>query len=595
MKKQSVFFGLICILWLLIYVPGLFQPALLDDADSGHAESAKEMVETGDWVTLHLNGLRYFDKPPFMFWAIAASFRLFGVSEWSARLPIAFGLLALLVVTFRFGRRIYGNAGGFYAALIIATGFGPYIFTRILISDILVTLWLTLTLYLFVIGLSQERPSRLICWGMGAVTALNVLSKGLIGIVFPAGIIFTYLVLTGNLAHVRKMRLASSTLVFIAIAAPWHVLAAIRNPDQPGLRGFLWFYFVNEHLLRYLNRRVPRDYGTVPLLLFWGLVLVWIFPWSFFLMRTLGEIPRRLGNLTPRARANLMFAVWAVLILVFFSFSTRQEYYSLPALPALALLIGGVLADEGAKTEAGFHRRVASRPSAILLAIGVAAFVFSISALLLTWTIPPQPDVAGLLTKNPDKYALSFGHFSDLTLESLSAFRLPLIITGSALFVGTGLNWLFRRRGLPHHGNAALAAMMVIVLFCAHRGLMIFEPVLSSKQLALAIMKEYKPGDIIVINGEYEQGSTLNFYTGVRVHILHERTANLWYGSFFPDAPQVFEDSASFGKLWTGPSAVYLWTEEDQRAEVMRGIDPRTVYELARSGGKVILTNRNPE
>jgi hypothetical protein len=137
--------------------------------------------------------------------------------------------------------------------------------------------------------------------------------------------------------------------------------------------------------------------------------------------------------------------------------------------------------------------------------------------------------------------------------------------------------------------------MMVIVLFCSHEGLVVFEPVLSSKALAKAILSEYRPGDVIVINGEYEQGSTLNFYTGVQVHILNGRSSNLWYGSYYPDAPQLFEDNDSFRRLWTGLSRVYLWTEEDQREKVLAGIEPGGVYELARSGGKLILTNQPPE
>lgn len=134
--------------------------------------------------------------------------------------------------------------------------------------------------------------------------------------------------------------------------------------------------------------------------------------------------------------------------------------------------------------------------------------------------------------------------------------------------------------------------MMVAFLYCAHLGLVVFSPVLSSKQLALAVKKEYRPGDIIVINGEYEGGSTLNFYTGAQVHMLNGRSADLWYGSFFPDAPSLFEDNASLVRLWTGPQRVYLWTEEETRDLALRGIDAATVHVLARSGGKLILTNR---
>jgi hypothetical protein len=303
----------------------------------------------------------------------------------------------------------------------------------------------------------------------------------------------------------------------------------------------------------------------------------------------LAEIPRRLKALGSRSQANLLFAIWFGLILLFFSLSTRQEYYILPALPALALLIGGAMAKEEAA------QKVNRRSSDVLLAIGAAAFVFAMAIVVWTRALSVPTDVAAVLTKNPDKYALSFGHFSDLTLQSMSAFRLPLLVTAFALLFGTGLNWFFRRRALPHHGNAALAAMMVVVLFCSHEGLVIFEPVLSSKDLAKAIMKGYRPGEIIVINGEYEQGSTLNFYGGVQVHILNGRSANLWYGSYFPDAPQIFEDDASFRKLWAGPARVYLWTEDDRRGAVLEGIDSSRVYDLAHSGGKVILTNQQPE
>ena len=129
--------------------------------------------------------------------------------------------------------------------------------------------------------------------------------------------------------------------------------------------------------------------------------------------------------------------------------------------------------------------------------------------------------------------------------------------------------------------------MMIALLYCMHLGLLVFEPVLSSKQLALAIQKEYRPGEIIVINGEYEGGSTLNFYTGIQVHILNGRSANLRYGSLFPDAPQIFEDDNSFARLWAGPARVYLWTRE----KAFQGVIPRNLYELARAGGKLILTN----
>ncbi|HZQ90250.1 MAG TPA: glycosyltransferase family 39 protein [Terriglobales bacterium] len=596
--RQTAVPAIVClvVLWALIYVSGLFTPALLDDADSVHAEAAREMVERGDWVTLHANGIRYLEKAPLMYWAVAASFQLFGVGEWQARLPIALGALALMLLTWRVGRRVYGDSGGFAAALVMATAVGPYLFTRFLIPDLLVGLWLLLTFAFFLRALQEDPPSRTACWGMAAASALNVLTKGLIGLVFPAAVIATYLLITGDTRRLLKLRLLSSSLVWLAIAAPWHLMAALRNPAQGEVRGFFWFYFVNEHFLRYLNKRVPRDYDTVPLLLFWGLVLVWLLPWSAFLPQTAAEFWRALKRapifarasareLSARGRAHLVFGLWALVILVFFSFSTRQEYYVVPAIPALALLAGGWLGQSG---EAGTVPASDRVSSLVLLLVATAVCVACLGLAISAAPPPPGADIADLLRKNPDKYALSFGHFFDLTPEALGAFRAPLVSTGIAFLLGSAMNWWLRRRNRAAAANVALAAMMVVLLNAAHRGLVIFSPTLTSRPLAQAIAARLQPGDLIVIDGDYEEGSTLNFYTRHPVRVLNHREANLWYGSHFPDAPRVFETNESFLKLWEGPGRVYLWSQVSEPG-LLRGLP---AHEVARSGGKYILTNQ---
>lgn len=579
----------IVFLWLAIYVAGMFRPALLDDADSVHAEAAREMVLRQDWVTLHINGLRYLEKAPLLYWGVASSYVLFGVSDWSTRLPLILGVLAMLLAAYALGRRAFGERGGLWSAVVLATSLGPYLFTRFLIPDTLVGLWLTLSFYFFLRSLEEEKPSCFTCWGLAATCALNVLTKGLIGLVFPAGVIGLYLILTGNLRHLLRLRLVSSSLVFLLIAAPWHILAALRNPTQGAVHGFLWFYFVNEHFLRYLNQRVPRDYDTVPLLIFWGLLILWLFPWSAFLPQSLRQAP--LGWRTLRSRlalwqkANLLFFLWAAVILVFFSFSTRQEYYTIPALPGLALLAGGWLARE---PEAAAGCRSARVSASVLMIIGIAAF--AVGMFFVAVSKPPAPGVelAELLKKNPQDYALSFGHFFDLTPQALGAFRGALLGFVVALLLGTALNWRFRRRGQPGRANMALAIMMVALLTCVHSALVTFSPILSSKDLALALQRHYKPGDIVVVDGEYEDGSTLNFYTGIPLRILHVPSANLWYGSQFPDAPRVFETPDSFLTLWNGASRVFLWTNQDNPNELAGA----KAYAVARSGGKSLLSNQ---
>jgi len=581
-------------LWGAIYFAGMFTPALLDDVDTIHAEAAREMLVRHDWVTMYTNGIRYLEKAPLMYWSLATSYSLFGVSDWSTRLPLMLGVLAVLLATYGLGRYAYGEAGGLWSGVVLATSIGPYIFTRFLIPDVLVGLWLTIGYYFFLRSLEEDPPSRSTCWGFAATCALNVLTKGLIGLVFPAGAIGLYLILTGNLRHLLRLRLLSSTPVFFLIAAPWHVLAAIRNPAQGLVRGFLWFYFINEHLYRFLNKRVPAGYDTVPLLIFWGLLLAWLLPWSVFLPEALRELPLRLrvlrGNLTRPQRANLLFFLWAMVIVVFFSFSTRQEYYTIPALPGMALLVGAWLARESAPVPDEHARRAGRISAAVLLACGVAGFVAGMYLLSVSHLPSPGADLAELLKKNPEDYDLSLGHVLDLTPSALGAFRGPLLGASLALLLGTGINWVLRRRSRPALANAALALMMVGLLTCVHVAFSTFSPILSSYKLAVAIRQNYRPGDVIVIDGEYHQASTLNFYTGYPVRVLHVPTGNLWYGSQFPDAPHVFETPESFAALWSGSSRVFLWTDQDEPQAL---IGMRS-FLLARNGGKSILTNRQP-
>jgi 4-amino-4-deoxy-L-arabinose transferase-like glycosyltransferase len=584
--------------WFLIYIPGLCRPGLLDDADSVHAEASREMLLNHDWVTLYVDGVRYLAKAPLMYWMVAVSYKLFGISEWQTRLPLALCVLGLAWSVYIFGRRFFGTEAGFYAALITVTSPGFFVFTRFLIPEVMVATLLTLGLYFFLVACEQPEPSRWLCWGIAVTVALNILAKSLIGLVFPIAIMLAYLFFTGNLKKIWKLHPLSSTLVFLVVAVPWHALAAIRNPAQPTgpEKGFLWSYFVNEQFMRFLNKRIPHDYGKVPLPLFYALLLLWILPWCVFLFPALKQIPLSFrawrDRLDKRARANLLLAIWIVVIVGFFSFSSRQEYYSLPAVPALALLTAGWLQRENNSPIESHERRAGRIASGVLLALGCLVFVLCMSIFAQTHPFPPGTDIGDVLTAHPGNYKLSLGHMQDLTIESLGMFRAQIWEIGSAMLLGTGLNWFFRRRGSVLKANLALAAMMVAVLLCVYQGFAIFSPEISSKSLALAIKKEIQPGQAIVLYRNYESGASITFYTGERVHIVDGRSADLWFGSLFPDVPPVFEDQDSLVRLWNGPERIYLFTEDSFVDEALKGIDPKTVHVFARSGGKVVFTNR---
>ena len=581
--------------WGLIYIPGLASPPMMDDADSEHAQIPVEMLQRHDYVTMYVNGVRYLEKAPLPYWIMAGIYSVAGVSEFSVRLELSLFALLTFLAVFLLAREIAGEEAGFYAALALATAIGPYIYTRFIIPDIMVCFWLTVTVYLFWRSLEEPRPSRLLCWSIGVVTALDVLTKGLIGLAFPIGIIGGYLLITRNWRHLLKMRLVSTTLVFLAVGAPWHVLATLRNPPMGEAKGFFWFYFINDQILRYLNLRVPRDYDKVPLLLFWGLLLVWTFPWSFAVVKSLKQVPLRVrdwgGQLDKPSRGALLMAVWAAFVLVFFSFSTRQEYYVLPALPALAVLCGMWLKREADSAPDSALRRSALRGATALLVLGVIGSTAAGWFAAVAPAVQVDADFGEVLRRVDSMYKLSMGHLFDLTLQAMGFFRWPLILTAISFFVGTVLHWIFRRRGASMKANLTLASMMVVLLYAVHLALGTFNPVLGSKPLALAIERYYKPGDTIVVNGQYSRASSILFYTGVQMHMLNGVTNDLWFGSLYPDCPKVFEDDASFARLWRGPGRVFFFIPSDRNTDPLQKLGA-PYYLVAKAGEKSVYTNR---
>jgi 4-amino-4-deoxy-L-arabinose transferase-like glycosyltransferase len=608
--------ALLFAVWTLTQFLGIFWPPLLDDADSVHVEAVREMVLRHDYVTLYADGIRYFDKPPLPYWLGAASAKLLGMHDWAIRLPLALSVLLLTLWLYQLANRTSGERAGLFSALVFATSIGPYLFTRFFIPDVIVALWLAIACDLILrMENSAQRYGRAKGWhpvAFGLVCAGCTLTKGLIGVVFPVGILVVYLAVTGQLRMLARLRIVTGAVTFLIAAVPWHWLAAVRNPPTGGQqRGWFWFYFINDQINRYLNKRIPHDYDKVPLLLFWLLLIVWLMPWGAWLPAALrrGRLALRLlvpqgpkplqnasGNAVRAGRWQValrspqtLFLVWAALILAFFSFSSRQEYYTIPAVPALALLTGIFLARE--EQGAPHTRRPAVWSSAALFLIGAVVAAVCLYFAVVSRTPAPGADLFDALNQHPEDYKLSFGHFFDLTAVSLGFFRGPLLGTAAAMFLGTGAAFLLRLRRRPGAANVALAAGFVVVLMCAHQGLAVFYPILGSEPLAQTINQHWQPESLIVIDGEYTNNSSLNFYTGHPVYMLNGRINGLWYGSLFPDAPHRFEDDASFTCLWQGPRQVFFVTDKPADAAKWLAVNPQAKV-LAQSGGKRLLVNR---
>ena len=420
------------VLSAVVYLGTASRPALLDDADASHALVSREMLQRGDYVVMFLDGVRYLQKAPIHYWMVALDYKVFGQTEFATRLPTALAMIGLTLMAFEFARRFFGDLAGFYAGLVTATSVGMFMFTRIMIPEAIYALEFTAIFYLFLRAWNKDTGTlspRLYYWAVAVLTACAVLTRGLIGVLFPLGTIFGFVILTRGWRRWRKLHLFSSSLIFLAIAVPWHVIAELRAP------GFLWSYFINEHVNRALGTRWPPDYDATPLPIWWAAHLAWFFPWSIFLPLVIKLFPRpktwwsemsreaqapgspaSAGFALAGVEARLLLFVWFGVVFGFFSVvvGSRMEYYAFGGWPAVTILIGLGLAsaeEEGSKW--------LPRLQTGLAALGVAI------AGVLTWAvwqasrIRATGDISTLLKTHPnDFYRLSMGHLFDLTPQS---------------------------------------------------------------------------------------------------------------------------------------------------------------------------------
>lgn len=546
-------------LWVLLYASfSMIRPPLLDGPDALSAEIAREMLTGGHWISPWANGIRYAQHPPLLYWTIAASFRVFGVSDWAARLPVALATLFLFIATFSLGRRLFHSpAAAFYSTLALLTSYGAFLFGHLLLRDVLLCLWTTLAIDFFYRSLQQEKRRLGSALGFGACCALGVLTQGIAGLVFPVVICLAYLLCTHNLRHLLRWHTIPAGLLFLAMVLPLHIVAAVTSGHAP------------------LASLMPSfTGGRVPLFIFWPLLLLWIVPWCAFSIRAL-----RIG-VSPqpdrRRQARLLCLIWIGVVLVWFSFAARLEYNVLTALPAMALLAGGWLAED---EDLPHHQgRIAAL---VLFCIGMAAAALVAYLLFASPAVAPGVDIATLLRPSPAHHAVFFGFFLDLTRTAMGAFHGPLWITLWALLVGVSACLGFRLRDNARMANCFLAGMIVAILIAAHLALNTFSPVLSSEILAEAIKPEVQPSDTIVVHGPFENASSFVFYLERQVLILNGSSTHAAPGS------PLFVDDAAVQKLWTGAARVWLWTPSATLPAL-----PEPVYVIGRSGGKEVVSNQ---
>jgi 4-amino-4-deoxy-L-arabinose transferase-like glycosyltransferase len=556
--------------FITVYFASLFTPPLMDDVDASHAQTAQHIIDSGNWITTQTNGIRYIEKPPLPFWLVTISYKLFGENAFATHLPNALAILGLTWLAWLWARRAWDNRAGLYAGLAVLTSIGPFLFTRFIIPESILSLLLLIALYSLLTSLEDKKPAR-VYWAWAAL-ALALLIKGLIAPVFFFGGVIPYLYLSGQLRRWRELKPFTGSALFLAIAAPWHILVGLANPGEGhqlgniptlgNVHGFWWFYFINEHVFRFFGKRYPHDYNKLPALAYWLLHLVWLFPWSLFLPALFAVawktrrtwLPQLRQYATPstslapealhqrfRVRTLWLLSLFSAFSLLFFSISTNQEYYTFPVWPPLFILVAGILAntEERSSTHAVIlsegrspeskdpcisASEAAGRPTLSIAWITNAQAVYAIIGILaaaaLGWglwdsrALPFVPDIGTLLAHRAvGNYTLSMSHFFDLTGPSFAALRLPASLAAVALLFGPAIGWLLRRRGKHLAATLSIAITSALFLIAAHIAFARFSPMLSSERMAETIIQRGSPADTFIIMGEQSDASSIVYYT----------------------------------------------------------------------------------
>lgn len=558
--KRKLF--LLIMLVTPLYLWRLHQPGF-SDTEGMFAEPAREMVESGDWITPRMNGAPFLTKPPLMYWLPAMMFAAVGPTEY-ARLWSVGAALATIFATGMLGQELFGGVAGLTAAAVLATSMGFFLEAHLLRADMMLVLTVTLALYWYV------RLRR----GAGAATAaafwstlgVGVLDKGLVSPIIVGGTIALYELTAGELrlrtlyARLRALHAAWGIPLMAALIAPWHLAAGAHNP------GFLWDYIVNQHVLFFFDKKLPRDSIPDSLGFFWVMFFVRGLPWSLLLPLAVVQSWPRVDN-EPQASLQRLPLLWLVIVLGFFSLAvSRLEHYSLPALPALALLVGHLLSHTSEHSTSRLHEGSAI----ILLLLGLATLVgtFSNPTALLTKLDPTLVgyDLASLI--RPALFALGAG----LLGLAISLWRGQL-----RAMLGVGM---------------VTALILFPLIQMAHQRV---DALFSWRSFA-RLIKEIAPPDSRVFfraEDEYQLCGGLNYYLQQRIDLLSPRG---WTPPTFlvGRTDRLFTPREELAQQWR-TSASMLVADAVATPKDEAQLVPGAYRLIARAGERVLLQSDAPQ
>ena len=558
-----------------LYLLRLGHAPLVDPPEGLHAQIAREMLRVGDWITPHVNGVRYFDKPPLMYWLMSGSFAVAGVGEAAARVWSALAAVGIAAVTARLGLMLGGARVALLAGLIVTANLGMYLYGRLVKPDMIFILCIVLAYAGFAVA--YKGAGR---WGLAVFYAslgAAMMTKDVLGAAGPLAVVALFLVLT------RERPLAPwapwwGVLLLLAIVVPWYGAVEARN------RGFLWYTLVDNHVLNFLRHRVFPD-QDVPLgaLQFLGVTFLAFLPWSLAAPWAVARALRRPWE-DATARLWVLVALWPVVVIGFFTLSPfKLPYYGLPAFPALALLVARVW-DESMDAVPG-----SLRPRALIVPV-LATFVVAAVALGLAMAdrLPLPAGALGnldLATRN----LAARGH--EIASAPLSAYA-SLLRTCTTIFVvgSLVLAWAAWRRS-PALGAWATVAVTLAFLPAAGDGMAVFARTRSARAVTEALVLRLQPGDQVMHEGPLENSGSVLLAIDRPVTVVNGLQSNLAFGATFPEARDRFWDGARLAQEWPKPGRRFLVSGLAPERSVVRMLPPGTVHLLAHSGGRWLYGN----
>ncbi len=548
--------------------------ALWSPEEGHYSEIAREMVASGDYLTPRLAGMKFLEKPPLFSWLESAAIKTFGFSEWTLRLwPAIFAVAGCLAV-YVAAKSTFGRRAGIISSAILATTGLWYAMGRVINLDMAVSALITCALSAFLVGTKQPPGNRrrFAMWAFFVLSALATLTKGLIGIVIPALVIGTWVLLLGEWNILKTMYLPSGISIFLLIAAPWHILVSRDNPE------FLKSYFLHEHFQRYLTKPdgpFQQPWAYVPVL------AVGLFPWTAFLVQAIGYNLHFFWRQRSQHKETIFIVLWAGCVFLFFSGSSYKVIpYILPMFPPLAILIGRYIA--------------AAWDTPQLWGVQSASWVLVAAFSLLA--------IAGLA--GPSHYLERYSNWPSLEVPSREATIVSTQVkhyadrtrlkdymyaqSGILLVAGVAAFAMGKKNG-SRTGFLYLMAAWAVFLVLLNRSLSVLDDRRSVKTLATVLKPELNPADKVATYHAY--------YQDLPVYLQRPVSIVGWKGDLQFDV-EVDEhaggwmvDDATFWREWDGPATMYALTDRASY-DALRAESKRKLYPMAQTDYDVLLSNK---